>query len=396
MTEKKKKEKRFRLRSKKFFLTYPQLDSEIQNLEEKAVVQFEKIFVKERREFEYLIAKEFHEDGNPHLHVYLSFSFPEGIYSASKLDLEIDGKIYHGNYQVVKSFHSTIQYIIKASESLENVITNIELPIFNNKYFTNIHEHLYEVLMASGIDEAINILYKIYPKQAIQRGSTILNNLALADDFHTAQNRSNSEIVYSLNDFTGIPEKLNEWLEKKPKQTLLLHGPSGTGKTQLAKTLLQSLNIKYVLVREIEGLKKFSAGLHRGIIFDDMDVSSRSREELIHMFDIEQDSDIRILYGTKVIPAYTVKIFTTNNPGQFLRNDKALSRRAITVAITNPVFNSTTNLESESIIHPALKTSSDENYDQGVIIKSKQDDKSAPAKKKDGRGRPKGSKNKKK
>ena len=382
-----KKKKAFRLRSTKFFLTYPQLPN-LPNLQEIALSSFESIFKMRRKDFKYLISTELHEDGNPHLHVYLEFGFPQGIYSESKLDLEFDGEMHHGNYQTVKSSHATKQYIIKSVDNINELNLNFELPIYQNKYFTNVNEHLHEILLHEDEQAAIDILYTMYPKEAIQRGSTLLSNLSLANMYHLNQKKIRKIPKYTLADFTEIPAELDDWLLDETPSTLILFGKSGTGKTELAKALLYERNLKSVFIRSKHALKEFKSNFHEAILLDDINPEDFTREELIHLFDSENDSQIKILYAYVEIPAGTIKIVTTNELHKYLKYGDVIKRRINPVEITNPRFSISSSFPSSPDDNPS---SPDDNLsspdDKHPVIQVKIIKK---------RGRPPGSKNKSK
>ena len=374
-----KKKKEYRLRTTKFFLTYPQLPN-LPNLQEIALSSFEHIFKMKRRDFKFLISTEFHEDGSPHLHVYLEFGLSQGIYSATKLDLEFDGKMYHGNYQAVKSPHATKQYIIKSVSDINELNLNFELPLYQNKYFSNVNEHLYEILMCEGLKAAVDTLYRVYPKEAIQRGSTLLNNLELASEYNLNKKKATKIPKYTLANFSGIPERISEWLKEDKPLVLVLFGKSGTGKTELAKALLHEKDLKSLFIRSKHALKEFKVDFHEAILLDDINPDEFTREELIHLSDSENDSQIKILYGYASIPAKTVRIITTNRIEAYLKYGDVIKRRLTKVEITKSHFSIPSSSSSSLDDNPS---SPDDNSSilEATIVKKK-------------RGRPPGSKNK--
>lgn len=50
----------------------------------------------------------------------------------------------------------------------------------------------------------------------------------------------------------------------------------------------------------------------QGLVFDDMNFSNHNRTTAIHLVDIENDRDMRILFGIHTILAGTPKIMCTN------------------------------------------------------------------------------------
>ena len=331
--------KEFRIRSRRFFLTYPQLPAEAINLEEIAISNYERIFSMKRSDFHYVACVELHGDGNPHLHVYLEFASVQKIYSANKLDLIIDGyeEPFHGNYQAVKSERATIEYIMKAG--VGQVKTNKKLPIVNGVYYSNCEEHLNAVLRASGLAEAKNVLFDQYPREAIRRGNHLLLNL-IGMSSHLQELRSSTHVhVYDLTEFQNISATVWRWVENPSIGTLVLYGPSGTGKTELAKALLKSMGLNYIIIGDKNSLRKFDVSLHQAIIFDDMNFEPIAREELIALLDTHNGGDIRILYSVVHVPGYVARIFTTNRPQNLFQHDSALERRAVPVEVTEPVWN---------------------------------------------------------
>lgn len=373
----------------RFFLTYPQLPKGF-DLEELALLQYERVFSMSRENFHYLISTELHADGEPHLHVYLEFKMVQKIYSQSKLDLIVGDRVYHGNYQAVKVKHNTVQYIIKSMDSLDKLNTNMELPIYKEQYYTNMEEHLYEVMLREGLGNALTLFYKLYPKEAVSQGSKVVRNLELAYRFDELKKESLTLPKFTIDQFNTLPPELQDWLDNNRNTTLLLWGSSGTGKTELAKALMHASDIPFIFIRERQGLRLFSKDIHGGIIFDDIDLDDFSREELIHLFDHENPSQIRVLYGSVTLPADLKKIFTTNQPNKFNLQDRAVLRRITPVHIkeTSILANSSRiplrNVIPASIVDSTPVIDTDNIKINDIEIQPKKS-----------RGRPKGSKNKK-
>ena len=121
---------------------------------------------------------------------------------------------------------------------------------------------------------------------------------------------------FDLDDFTREP--ITDW-----SKSIILHGQAGIGKTQYALAHFKSP----LLVSDKNDLGQFNKKKHDGIVFDDMNFNDWSREEQLHIVEQEVPKSIRILYGTKRIPAHTKKIFTTNMQNIFIIGDGAIDRR---------------------------------------------------------------------
>lgn len=413
------KRKDFRLRAKTMFLTYPQLPAGVKDRDivEAALERYRTVF---KSTFNYVIAIELHEDGNPHLHAFLKFDKVQKIYSATKLDFvltrhdqigaEIAAHVCHGKYEATKSQHKVVQYLLKDVVGDGEIFTNMKLPIVDNVYYSDPYEHLYAVMLKDGYSAAIRELYHRYPKEATLKGNTICANLMRASHYLQDEDRLKARVEYDLNDFTELPESVLEWLTNESHVPLILYGGSGFGKTALAKSLMSFLGKKYMIVSDINDLKEFHNSDFNAIIFDDLNLENLTREQIVHLVDVEEDRHIRVLYGTARVPSSTSKIFTLNYINPLTRNnDRAIVRRVQICKISKPVYKLPDKqlnklIESNEEIHPVIEyinSTKDNMIDISVNHKSKDDKKdvdtidiTAPKKRK--RGRPKGSKNKSK
>jgi len=79
------------------------------------------------------------------------------------------------------------------------------------------------------------------------------------------------------------------------------------------------------------------------LLFDDISLAKRTREEKIHIFDTENTSQIRILYGVAIIPSNIPRAFTTNKLDRVIGSidlnevPKEIARRVTAVNIEEPL-----------------------------------------------------------
>lgn len=354
------KPKKFRIRSKTYFLTYPRVPATI-GLEGAFKSQLQAAFHDEKYEqMNYFIVRETHVTGDPHIHCYIEFPGIKPVYSREKLHVIIKTDkgphLCQGNYQAGKNKSAIINYLLKTAKKSADIYTNMRLPITKGMYFDEPVEHLYYVMKTAGLKKAINLLYEEYPKLAINRGTAIRKNLEEASKHFASQEVDNAVQTRDITEFNEIPNKIQDWMTKgKKHKALLLYGPSGVGKTELAKSICKKLGLKYVIIRDVNALSGLSSALYdAAIIFDDLDVENISDPMLIHLYDVENVSQIRVLYGTAEITPLNTRIFTTNFPTDFTRNKKALLRRLELVEVPRNLYVSvkkrTTIVEEEIIV----------------------------------------------
>ena len=279
---------KWRLHAKQFFLTWPtcELTKEkvIEILQEKLPIE------------QYIIAKEFHKNGTPHIHAYIKCTKVVDIRNPKKLDLEQ----FHGNYQTCRSSNAVIKYCQKE----EDYITNIP-------NFQPIAAAI-RVIKADNFDEKMDI---------------VINSPDLARDYlrDTAKYEKSLARLHQSPVYQNLTYRFKtmasviKW--KRTKHALWLKGPTGLGKTEFAKSQFKNP----LLVSHIDKLKDFSPKIHDGIIFDDMCFTHWPREAQIHILDLNNDRDINVKYGMVTIPMRTPRIFTSNVP--IFIADPAIQRR---------------------------------------------------------------------
>jgi hypothetical protein len=113
--------KKFRCNARQFFLTYPQASCDHQAL-------YDYLINKEVHGDKpdlILVAKELHQDGNPHYHCYLKYKEKKDV----KNEKLFDCFGLHPNIQSVRSVKAVLKYVIKDDNYLANFEPDIKLPL---------------------------------------------------------------------------------------------------------------------------------------------------------------------------------------------------------------------------------------------------------------------------
>jgi hypothetical protein len=205
-----KNNKGFRIRSKRFFLTYPKV-LDLPNLEELFLKAMEEAFeLLSKKEMSYVIVKELHEDGTPHMHIYLQFPSQRHIYSRDKLHVKligIDGEVVvqEGKYEAVRNGELVIAYILKSAG--ENYLSNMNVPMLDGVVYTDPEEHLHAILESRGYEAATNTLITKYKKLAARKAAAIVRNLRTVNTIILQKKSKESNSIKDIEDFK-IPEKV--------------------------------------------------------------------------------------------------------------------------------------------------------------------------------------------
>lgn len=161
-----KKKPRFRIRSKTFFLTYPQVPAWA--TESMFLECYREIFPKREHEMmEYLIGKELHQDGNPHMHVFLEFPFTNDV-TRKRLHVTLkdpgtgENVVIQGSYESAKKKYSVMKYILKDLEG--EAFTNIRLLIYRDTIHEEVESYLLHIAQYDGVEVALRELLDHFPE----------------------------------------------------------------------------------------------------------------------------------------------------------------------------------------------------------------------------------------
>lgn len=176
-----------------------------------------------------------------------------------------------------------------------------------------------KVLSSQSKEDAFELVREEMPYEMLLHGESIKRNLNLL--FPTIH-----EHKFGILDFECPP--LFEQVDPT-KISILIWGKSGFGKTQYALANFKNP----LLVRHMDKLKELTPS-NDAIIFDDLSFQHYPPEAVIHLLDVEEDSDIHVRYAIATIPKNLPRIFTHNTKNPFYKSaiidaeqQKAIDRR---------------------------------------------------------------------
>lgn len=297
------KPKEFRLFTAQIFLTYAQCNLDpakvLENLK-----KLDKLDIKN-----YIIAQENHKDGNKHIHVYLLLNTKLNTRDNRFFDM---GE-FHPKIEGCRSWKAVIKYVTKDGNYISNYDQKmLDDIIRDNMKVGELYTKARDLAKEGKVREGIEVLeHGKTVRDLVIHGNAIQKNLRLL-----AVKRRSPD--FSIEEF-------NIKFEWDRTKSLILWGPTNTGKTSLAKALLP----KALFVTHKDMLKQYDELEYEGIVFDDMSFKHWPREAQIHIVDYDNDRQIDVKHGMAVIPAKTPRIFTTNMmPAEImLANDGAIARR---------------------------------------------------------------------
>jgi hypothetical protein len=105
----------FRLSARSICLTYSDVNVDLSKHQEQELQELvlKQLQTKPLKIKDYIIGLEYHQNGVPHFHIVLNLNEKCDIQSSRTLDLEIDGKVFHGKYESTRSKKKAIDYAIK-------------------------------------------------------------------------------------------------------------------------------------------------------------------------------------------------------------------------------------------------------------------------------------------
>lgn len=246
------------------------------------------------------ICVERHQDGNPHLHTVGCFS--SRLQSRNPRIFDVSG--FHPNIQRPRCAAHCLKYVAKHSEFTDfGPVPTVGRGKRSARELFEAAPHLSE---------------PEYWLQAAESGV----NFQYAKKFRDLQFKDPKLEV--AEGYIGNLDWESEFLRQlEPASTTVLVGPTGHGKTSWAKRVIPK---PALIVSQIEDLRGFVAGYHKGIIFDDMCFDHTPVTSQIHLLDWDQPRSIFCRYSNAFIPANTPKIFTCNR-FPFTMGDAAIMRR---------------------------------------------------------------------
>lgn len=172
----KPKFKKFLISAKKLYLTYSKCPLELE-----VIIQLLKRILCTYMVEEWVLVREFHEDGDPHVHVYLKTLKKAIIKSPTFLDLEHDSFTYHGNYQSARKPNEVLEYMLKSINS--KVDSNIHYsPSMSNLIgdlgnYKNFYQSLIDLAKEGKVEQAMEFLEKNDPELYLKQGKKLEDRL---------------------------------------------------------------------------------------------------------------------------------------------------------------------------------------------------------------------------
>jgi hypothetical protein len=165
-------DKQFRISAKRIFITYAGIKEKLASGQR----QREMILEQMKKKIpigKYLIVEERHKDGSYHYHCIFEGEKKYDIKKQEMLDITIEGKEHHGNYQKVRNLRAAIKYCLKEDKEY---ITNYKFTK-TGEIMTEYHEII--DIAENDLENAIEKYKEKNPKDYIKNLRTIETNLGI-------------------------------------------------------------------------------------------------------------------------------------------------------------------------------------------------------------------------
>ena len=302
-----------------------------------------------------VISYETTQNKQAHLHIYIGLN-ERNYYSQFSdfyLTLETEGnplviKPSHVR-KVQRNFAALIDYILKDKITLswgepvpKDKEKKITIPFLNGE-MARIHKE-FEKTRSESLTKPVGtemlplkkawlkLLTETYPNP----GLTLLSQAVTNWNILNKEYQSNLEVEndsftqkFALTQFRFSPVMLNYCLSVlfRSKITLILHGKTMNNKTNLM-LIIGALIFKVdsnscLFISSYTGLSQLRAD-HVFVILDDVALNNDVKDNttLLHLFDKEENREVRVLWGDKPIPRKLNRVFTTNSYHDLIRSHK--------------------------------------------------------------------------
>jgi hypothetical protein len=330
MKNSKTTDKKFLISAKKVLLTYPKCPL----LLDKVLEKLKKIFSNNIIE-SYVICKELHQDGSPHIHAYVKTLKKNSTINCNKYDLIDEDKSYHGQYESVRDENYVIEYILKGIKSREDpnylISENLIDRVTDLGVFIKTEESLLKLAENGEVDKALELYKKAYPFKYLH------NHAQIRKSFTELALIKSGDITpkFKFKDYYISPA-LQQFLDNyNPNKTVVLLGEAGYGKTQFLIAWLKEVKkLNPLVINNVDSLRLFNKAAHDVIIFDDCGKwHLPAREELIKYLDSEVPTTHSIKHGSVAIDKVSRFVVENIDPKAILEGDKAIQRRIQVIRI---------------------------------------------------------------
>ena len=122
-----------------------------------------------------------------------------------------------------------------------------------------------------------------------------------------------SAAAYSLTAF-NVPPLVAKWMqEEKDSKVMVLSGPGGCGKKELAFAILHQLTTRFYFIDKFESLKAATFSSGESLLVDDVTLAQVDVDECKSFWDVRKPQQIHCRHTNAFIPAGTIRIYSTNH-----------------------------------------------------------------------------------